>query len=162
MVDQDTELIYIEVWSENNLDILNVKTLFQGGWMVKSVKHEDAQMFDNEAGIYLTCNELPDFGVEQPNVDHRISVFHTTKLMEPKSEAPQWIEDNPMACLIWMINEINRNIKYVSQQKRCYEKPFQDVTKTCKNCDFPPEELEKFGYICVDQVHIALQHPVSQ
>ena len=47
-------------------------------------------------------------------------------------------------------------------KKRCYEKPFQDVTKTCKNRDFPPEELEKFGYICVDQVHIALQHPVSQ
>ena len=143
-------MIYIEKWSENNLDIPNVKTLFQGGWMVKSVKHEDAQMFDNKAGIYLTCNELPDFGVEQPNVDCRISVFHTTKLMEPKSEAPQWIEDNPMACLVWMINETIGNIKYVSQQKRCYEKPFHDVTKTCKNRNFPPEELEKLGYICVD------------
>ena len=108
MVDEDTELVFIDECSENTLDISNVKTIFQGGWMVKSVKHQDAQTFHNKAGIYLTCNELPDFGVEQPNVDRRISVFHTTELPEPKSEAPQWIEDNSM------INKINRNIKYVS------------------------------------------------
>ena len=39
MVDEDTELIFIDEWSENTLDISNVKTLFQGCWMVKSVKH---------------------------------------------------------------------------------------------------------------------------
>ena len=55
--------------------------------------------------------------MEQPNFDRRISVFHTTELPEPKSEAPQWIEDNPMECLICKINEINRNIKYVPQRK---------------------------------------------
>ena len=161
MVDEDTELIFIDEWSENTLDISNVKTLFQGGWMVKSVKHQDAQTFDNKEGIYLTCNELPDFGVEQPNVDRRISVFHTTELPEPKCEAPQWIEDNPMECLIWMINEINRNVKYVPQQERFYEKPFNEVTKKCKNRNFPPEELEKLRSICVDEVHIDLQHPVE-
>ena len=100
MVDKDTELIFIDERSENTLDTSNVKTLLQGGWMVKSVKHQDAQTCDNKAGIYLTRNELPDFGVEQTNVDRRISVFHTTELPEPKSEAPQWIEDNPMECLI--------------------------------------------------------------
>ena len=161
MLDEDTELIFIDEWSENTLDISNVKTLFQRGWMVKSVKHQDAQTFDNKAGIYLTCNELPDFGVEQPNVDRRISVFHTTELPEPKCEAPQWIEDNPMECLIWMINEINRNVKYVPQQERFYEKPFNEVTKKCKNRNFPPEELEKLRSICVDEVHIDLQHPVE-
>ena len=137
------------------LDISNVKTLFQGGWMVKSVKHQDVQTFDNKAGIYLTCNELPDFGVEQPNVDHRVSAFHATELLESKSEAPQWIENNPMECLIWMINEINRNIKWVSQQEIFYEKPFNEVTRKCKNRSFPSEELEKLRSICVDEVHIA-------
>ena len=100
MVDEDTELIFTDEWSENTLDTSNVKTLLQGGWMVKSVKYQDAQTCDNKAGIYLTRNESPDFGVEQANVDRRISVFHTTELPEPKSEAPQWIEDNPMECLI--------------------------------------------------------------
>ena len=104
---------------------------------------------------------MKNFEVEQPNVDRRITVFHTTELPEPKSEATQWIEDNPMECLIWMVNEINRNIKYVSQQKRFYEKPFKNVTKKCKNRDFPPEELEKLRSICVDKVHIDLQHPVQ-
>ena len=161
MADKDTELIFIDEWSENTLDLSNVETLFQGGWMVKSVKHQDAQTFDNKAGIYLTCNELPDFGFEQPNVDHRICVFHITELPEPKCEAPQWIEDNPIECLIWMINEINRNIKYVLQQERFYEKSFNDVTKKCKNRNFPPEELEKLRSICVDKAHIGLQHPVE-
>ena len=104
MVDEATELIFINEWFENTLDISNLKTLFQGDWMVKSVKHQDAQTFNNKAGIYLTCNELPDFRVEQPNVDRGISVFHTFELPEPKSETSQWIEDNTMECLIWMIN----------------------------------------------------------
>ena len=100
------------IWK--HLDISNVKALFQGGWRVQSVKHQDAQTFDNKADIiYLTCNELPE-------------------LSEPKFEAPQWIEDNPIECLIWMINEINRNIKYVLQQERFYEKSFNEVTEKCK------------------------------
>ena len=66
-----------------------------------------------------------------------------------------------MECLIWMIDEINRNIKYVPQQKRFYEKPFNEVTIKCKNRNFPPEELEKLRSICVDEVHIGLQHPVE-
>ena len=50
MVDEETELIFIDKQSESTLGISNVKTLFQGGWMVKSVKHQDAQTFDNKAG----------------------------------------------------------------------------------------------------------------
>ena len=66
-----------------------------------------------------------------------------------------------MECLIWMINEINRNIKYVSQQERFYEKPFNEVTEKFKNGNFPPEELERLRCICVDEVHIGLQHIVQ-
>ena len=139
MVDEDTELIFIDEWSKNNLDISNVKTLFQGGWVVKSVRHHYSQMPDNKAGIYRTCNKLQNFGVEQSNNNRRISMFHTTELLVPKSEAPQWIEDSQMKCLSWMISEINRNIKYVPQQERFYEKPFNEVTKKCKNRNFPPE-----------------------
>ena len=77
----------------------------------------------------MTCNELPDFGVKQPNVDRRIFVFHTIEQPESKCEAPQWIEDNSMECLICTINEINRNIKYVLQQEKFYEKLFNKITK---------------------------------
>ena len=51
MVDEDTELIFIDEWSQNTLDISNVKTLLHGGWMVKSVKQQDAQTFNNKAVI---------------------------------------------------------------------------------------------------------------
>ena len=64
MVGEETELVFIDEWSENTLDISNLKALFQGGWMVKSVNHQDARTFDNKAGIYLTCNKLPNFGIE--------------------------------------------------------------------------------------------------
>ena len=84
--------------------------------MVKPVKHQDTKIFDNKAGIYLTCNELPDFGVKQSNVDRRISVFHTTELPEPKCEAPQCIDDNITESFICMINEINGNTKYSTKR----------------------------------------------
>ena len=60
-----------------------------------------------------------------------------------------------------MINEINWNIKYVPQQEKFYEKPFNEVTKKCKNRDFPSEELEKLRCICVDEVYTDLQYPVE-
>ena len=123
------------------------------GWSSQSNIKMSKRLITRQA--FKTCNELPDFGVEQPNVDHRISAFHATELPESKSEAPQWIENNPMECLIWMINEINRNIKWVSQQEIFYEKPFNEVTRKCKNRSFPSEELEKLRSICVDEVHIA-------
>ena len=66
-----------------------------------------------------------------------------------------------MECLIWMINEINRNIKDVSQQEIFYEKPFNEVTKKCKNGNFPPDELEKSRSVCVDGEHIGLQGPTE-
>ena len=46
-------------------------------------------------------------------------------------------------------------------KERFYEKPFNEVTKKCKNQDFPPEELQKLRSICVNEVHIGLQHPVE-
>ena len=66
-----------------------------------------------------------------------------------------------MECLIWMLNEINRNIKYVPQQESFYEKSCNEITKKCRNRDFLPEELEDLRSICVDEVHIGLQHPVE-
>ena len=48
-MDEDTELTFIDEWSENTPDISNVKMLFQGAWMVKSVKHQDPQSFDNKS-----------------------------------------------------------------------------------------------------------------
>ena len=96
-----------------------------------------------------------------PNANRGISVFHTTELLEPKCEAPQWIDDNPVQCLIWMIKEMSRNIKYVPQQERFYENSFNKVTKKCNNGDFSPEELEQLRSICVYEVGIGLQQPVE-
>lgn len=86
------------------------------------MKHKDAKRFVDNEGIYVICNEFIYFGSEQPNVERRITVFHTTEIPGPKTEASQLIENNPMECLIWIINEINRNISYVPKNKRFYDK----------------------------------------
>ena len=72
MVDEETEFIFIEKWSESTLDISNVKTLFQGGWMVKSVKHQDAQTFDNKAGwlVVMSCQTL-EWSNQMSTVEYR-------------------------------------------------------------------------------------------
>ena len=80
--------------------------------------------------MYITCNRLPDFGEEQGNVAKRISVFDTKALLEPQIEAPQWIEDHPMDILVWMANEINKNIVYITKDERFYEKPVENYSKT--------------------------------
>ena len=49
----------------------------------------------------------------------------------------------------------------IPQKEMFEEKSFNKVIKKCKTLDFPPEELEKLRSICVDKVHICLQHPVE-
>ena len=52
MVEEDTEIIFIDEWSENTMDVDNVKSFFQGGWMVQSRKHQNARTIINNAGNY--------------------------------------------------------------------------------------------------------------
>ena len=91
-MDEEKEVIFMDEWSENTLGISNVKALFEGGWMVKLVKHQDAQTFDNKAGIYLTCNELFDFWVK-----HQMPIV----------EYPCFIQ----------LNSWNQNVKHLSGLK---------------------------------------------
>ena len=157
MIEDDTELIFIDEWSEATLDISNVKTLFQGGWMVKAVKNRNPEKVNNQAGMYLTCNVLPNFGDEQCNVDRRISVFHTKELKEPNIHAPRWIENHPMECLVWIISEINRNLKYVSQQERFYETPYDEEIIIKKISSFPIQEFERMCKTSIRNVNIDLK-----
>ena len=143
MIDTDTELIFIDEWSEKTMSSENAKLLLQGGSLVKSVKYQDPRRFDNKAGIYLTCNNLPDFGIEQPNIDRRIAVFNTKELPEFKPEAPEWIQKNAMECLVWTIQEINRNIRHVPRAERFYEKTVDQGVPLLQRNLLSSEDLKK-------------------
>ena len=98
---------------------------------------------ENKAGIYVTCNTLPHFGDEQANMEKRMSVYHTTSLPVLVPDAPKWIEDNAMACLVWMANEINRNVHLLDTNERFYEKEFNAPANAFLKSGFPESEMTK-------------------
>ena len=100
MIDGETELIFIDEWAESLMTADEAKLLLQGGYLTKSAKYKDPKSITNLAGIYLSCNILPNYNEEQPNIDCRIAVFNTTELPEKSPEAPDWIEANAMECLV--------------------------------------------------------------
>ena len=95
---------------------------FPGGPFPISVKNETPRTIMNEAGIYIACNKVPDFKSEQENVERRLAIFTTKTMPVLHPEATQWMQDNAMQCLVWMTNEINRNVELLEPEERFYEK----------------------------------------
>jgi len=122
MIMEDTELLYVDEWCKEMLSPDSIKTLFQGGFFAQSVKHETPRMQTMTSGVFMTCNELPNFGDEQANVMRRLSVFETKALTDHHPEAPNWIKENAMECLVWMMTFINSNIELVLPEERFYER----------------------------------------
>ena len=77
---EDTELVFLDEWSENTLQADSAKIVLQGGYMVTCVKHQSPKTLINKAPFYITTNELPNFGSEHDNVMRRVEVFKTQSL----------------------------------------------------------------------------------
>ena len=121
MMDEFTQIVLIDEWSGWCMESSLAKTLLQGGWMTTAVKHKQPRCFFNTCPFYITANELPDFGAEQENVIRRLAVYHTNSLPEVTLGADKWIHDNAMACVAWIVNEINSNLAEVELHERWYE-----------------------------------------
>ena len=109
MIEDDTELLYLDEWSKEMLPDDLLKTVLQGGYFPQAVKHSAPKMQDMNAGVYMTCNRLPDYKEEQANIDRRLYVCETSELLEKCPEAPMWIRNNSMKSIAWMANFINAN-----------------------------------------------------
>ena len=80
MIKQDTQIVFLDEWSENSLQSDMAKVVLQGGYMPKSTKHKDATFVLNNSPYYITTNSLPSLGAEDDNVKRRIKAFETTSL----------------------------------------------------------------------------------
>ena len=80
MMGEDTELVFLDEWSENILQADLAKIVLQGGYMATCVKHQSPKTLINKAPFYITTNELPNFGSEHDNVMRRVEVFKTQSL----------------------------------------------------------------------------------
>ena len=111
-----------EMLSEDTL-----KTMMQGGFFSQSVKHQSPRMQNMQAGVYITCNKIPNYGDDQKNVEERLYICRAKQLKNRNIGAPQWIEKNAMLCLLWLAVFINKNIHMVEKEERFYERP-KDVS----------------------------------
>ena len=160
MLMDDTEFLFVDEWGLDTMSADTAKSILQGGWIVQAVKHQKPRTLNVKSGMYLTCNELPDFGEDQQHIDKRISVFRTKSLVHKIPDAPKWIEENPMKCLVYIINEINSNVQLLPENERFYEKRFDECTKAYGTTVMPREDLEKlknFDFPCIDMQDYALE-----
>ena len=98
MIEEHTQLVVLDEWSEYTLQSDMAKFVLQGGFMVKSVKHKTAKCIENKAPFYITTNQLPNFGSEDINVQRRIICFKTSSLQNTGTNADKWMKANCMHC----------------------------------------------------------------
>jgi len=142
MVNETTELVLLDEWNEKLLASDSCKTFFQGGRMLQSVKYQNAQALEMDKGVFTTCNLIPDFGPEQQNVMNRLALFQTIALAEMDPNAPKWIRDNAMQCLVWIANQINTFVNLLPLEERFYEKHADEHVHIIDNDVLPAEELQ--------------------
>ena len=106
MINDDTQIVLLDEWSENTLQADPAKTVLQGGYMVTAVKHGEARTIINQCPFYLTTNQVPKFGADDVNAKRRIVVFETKSLPTTDTKAEDWIRRNAMKCIHWTISEI--------------------------------------------------------
>ena len=102
--------------------------------------------------MFITCNHLPTFGDETENVYKRLSVYHTKAIRNPVLDAPKWIEENAMDCLVWLINTINRNKNLLFKNERFYEREHDDFIMVKEKSE--TLELEKLFHVNIDDISI--------
>lgn len=121
MITDETQLVFVDEWSQATLQSDLAKTILQGGWMVTAVKHGLPRSVMNNSPFYITTNHVPDFGDEDENVKRRIAVFETSSLPQTLPGVDRWIYDNAMHCIAWMANEISNNHELVDPEELWYE-----------------------------------------
>ena len=121
MIEESTQLVILDEWSENTLQSDMAKSVLQGGFMVKSVKHQAPKCINNTASFYITTNILPNFGGEDVNVQRRIVCLKTTSLQATATNANKWMRSNCMHCITWMIQEIEQHKHLINEDELWYE-----------------------------------------
>ena len=119
--EEHTQLVVLDEWSECTLQSDMAKSVLQGGFMVKSVKHKTAKCIDNKAPFYIITNQLPNFGSEDINVQRRIVCFKTSSLQNLCTNADKWMKANCMHCIAGLISKIDKYKKLVNPDELWYE-----------------------------------------
>ena len=121
MINEDTQLVFLDEWTSDTLQSDTAKTVLQGGHMIKSVKHGPPVAVNNRAPFYITTNDVPYFGEDDESVRRRIKVFNTQSLPTTVMNVDLWLQEHAIECIAWMASEIDRLIEHVDVDERWYE-----------------------------------------
>ena len=73
--DEDTLIGLVDEWRDEVL-----KVFLAGGDLTIQKKFKDSKNIVSKIPIYITTNELPDFGADQKIVEDRLHIFRTKEL----------------------------------------------------------------------------------
>ena len=122
MINEETQLVFLDEWSDRTLASDMAKVVLQGSFMVQAIKHGKPRSMENRIKFYITTDELPYFGNDDVNVKRRVRVFTTKSVDSCKANVDRWIKDNPMDCIVWCAQEIENLLNLVDPDERWYEK----------------------------------------
>ena len=122
MINEDTQLVFLDEWSDRTHASDMAKVVLQGGFMVQAIKHGKPRSMENRIPFYITTNELQCFGNNDVNVKRRVRVFTTKSLDSCKTNVDGWIKDNPMDCIVSCAQEIENLLNLVTPDEWWYEK----------------------------------------
>ena len=105
MIKQDTQIVFLDEWSENSLQSDMAKVVLQGSYVPKLTKHKDATFVLNNSPYYITTNSLPSFGAEDDNVKRRIKAFKTTSLPSTSPNVERWMRKTPSTALSGLLKK---------------------------------------------------------
>ena len=120
MIEEHIQLAVRDEWSEYTLQSDMAKSVLQGGFMVKTVKHKTAEFIKNKAPFYITTNQLPNFGSEDINMQRLILCFKTSALQNRRTNADKWMKASCMHCIAWLISETGKYKKLVDPDELWY------------------------------------------
>ena len=122
IINEDTQLVFLDEWSDRTLASDMAKVVLQGGFMVQAIKHGKPRSMENRIPFYITTNKLPYFGNDDVNVKRRVRVFTTNSLDSCKTNVDRCIKDNRTDCIVWCAQEIENLLNLVDPDERWYEK----------------------------------------
>ena len=137
MIKQDTQIVFLDEWSENSLQSDMAKEVLQGGYMPKSTKYKDATFVLNNSPYYITTNSPPSVGADDDNLKRRIKAFETTSLPgslpSTSPNVERWMRKNAMNCIVWIATVLK---DHVDKQELWYEEEEQEEDNGQETIDF--------------------------
>lgn len=105
MIDEQTEVIFIDEATVSIMDIDDWKILTQGGWTAHDRKFTTAKGFLNRCPMLLTCQKELVFPKEdQPAMVSRLNIFKFKALPKKDPSAFEWLKKHPVECLVWAMD----------------------------------------------------------